>query len=447
MSVIFLIAGALFLGYALIYKPQIIAVVLFVVIIAQINVFNLRPLLTLALFGRILIDKKSRFDYPLFLSRTPVKLLIVLMLYSMMVAFWQNLFNYDLFKGELDTVILTFCIYYYFFRFGNANLLKTAVIISGLICFCDLAYTYAVFGSFPIHRLYFEIGGFSQHLSEEDLTAMANWNFFGEICGITFVYVLSDFVRSRSDNKYMIWLLPVMLMGVVMSTSRSSILGLLLISILIILNGINYKEQKRRISKIIALGFGAVFVGFLLMATVGKYVNLDAKFVEDISDRLLDEPMAILKKATGQSYNVQNLGSMDWREESAENAYASYMGFPLNEQLFGIGIRGFETRNIGHGYNAHNAFLLLLIENGIVGAGLYFLITLGTVIRAILLKNVSPALASVCFILIYGLGQNREWTEWTTYLFVFCLVAENEFIPWSKRNNHADLSQDKPVNL
>jgi hypothetical protein len=109
-----------------------------------------------------------------------------------------------------------------------------------------------------------------------------------------------------------------MFLGVLMSTSRSSILALLIVSILIILNGINYKEQKRRIAKIGSFSVGAVIIGFLLYATFGKYVNLDSKFVDEIISRMAQEPVAVLNRALGQSYDIHNLGSMDWREESSE---------------------------------------------------------------------------------------------------------------------------------
>lgn len=230
--------------------------------------------------------------------------------------------------------------------------------------------------------------------------------------------------------------MPIMFLGVMMSTSRSAIISMLIISILIVLNGINYKEQKRRLAKIGVFITGSAFVILLLFATIGKYINLDSKFIDDITSRLVQEPVAIIKKAFGQSYNINDLGSFDWREESADNAYAAYMNLPFVEQFFGIGIRGFEARDLGHGYNAHNAFLLLLIENGILGALIYFIIVLGTIIQSVLRRNFSPSLAVVCFILIYGLGQNREWTNWTTFIFVFCIVAEIQFRYMRTKDEH-----------
>ena len=430
MSLIFLFAGAVLFGFALIRKPELVAVVLFTLIIARVNFdlkglpLNLRAIMSLALFARILADKSKQEPYPAFVGNPFVKILIFFLIYVIFVSFSQDLFTVDLLKESISTVLTTFCMYYFFFKSGNADQLKSALIAAGIICFADLAYTYIVFGTFPVHRIYFLFTGIDNNLSDEEMDLLTNWNFFGQICGLCFVYCLSEYVRNRSANKLTLWVLPFMLMGVLMSTSRSSILALLIVSILIILNGINYQEQKRRIAKIGSFSLGAVIIAFLLYATFGKYVNLDSKFVDEIIARMAQEPVAVLNRALGQSYDIHNLGSMDWREESSENAYTAYMNMNFREQLFGIGSGGFEARNYGHGYNAHNAILLLLIENGIIGFGIYLLLVGGTIVQCIINRNFSPSLAAVCFILIYGLGQNREWTSIITLLFVICMAAE-----------------------
>jgi O-antigen ligase len=119
------------------------------------------------------------------------------------------------------------------------------------------------------------------------------------------------------------------------------------------------------------------------------------------------------------------------------------MNLNFREQLFGIGNGGFEARNYGHGYNAHNAILLLLIENGILGFSIYVLLVGGTIVQCIVNKNFSPSLAVVIFILIYGLGQNREWSSITTLLFVTCMTAELRMLRLKKYE--AASMADKPV--
>jgi hypothetical protein len=443
LSYIILLAAAAFFMYALIHKPEIVAVLLFTIVLTQLNITFLRPVLTLALFGRIIVDKKTRAKYPAFLTLPYVKLLTVFLIYGLFISLWQELYNYDLLKGDIDTVMLSYCVYHFYFKHENADQLQNALIITGLICFADLAYTYIVFGSFPIHRLFNLITGIPEDVGEEEISSGANWNFYGQMCGMCFVFILSDFVKFRSLNKFKVWLLPIMLLGVFMSTSRSAILALLIITILIIINGINYKEQKRRLAKVGVFAIGAAMIGFLLLALLGKYINLNTKVLDEISSRLTEEPVAMLQKAMGQSYNVNSLGSMDWREESAENAYAAYLNLPLTEQIFGIGIRGFESRKLGHGFNAHNATLLLLIEYGMVGFALFFLLIGGIIIQSFSQKNASPSLMVIIFIIIYGLGQNREWTSWTMFLFVFCVVAELQLIRVKKQFRSIELSSRK----
>lgn len=429
MHILFLFGGVALFMYLLIRKPELIAVLLFTLIIARINFdlkglpLNSRAAISLVLLGRILMDNIQSKIYS-FLGNPTSKLLIIFLVYIIFVSLSQDLFTMDLLKESISSVLAVFFIYYFFLKNHNADQLKAAVIASGLICFADLVYTYVVFGGFPMHRLSDEYASSDFSGSYYEVLNGPNWNFFGQVCGMSFVFLLSDIIKNRSSKKYTTWLLPVMLLGVLMSTSRSALLGLLVVSILIILNGINYREQKRKIAKIGAFFLGSAVIGLLMFSIFGKYLNLDSKFIDDLISRMSDEPVAIFNKALGQPYNVNNLGSMYWREESSENAYAAYMNLNLNEQIFGIGSTGFEVRDLGQGYNAHNATLLLLIENGLVGFVLFLLLVGGTIIQSILRKNFSPSLAVVIFTIIYGLGQNREWTSITTYLFLFCVVAE-----------------------
>jgi hypothetical protein len=70
VSVIVLIIGAVLFFYSLIKKPEIIAVLLFTLIIARINFdlpgmpLNTRAIVSLALFGRIIMDKETQAKYP-----------------------------------------------------------------------------------------------------------------------------------------------------------------------------------------------------------------------------------------------------------------------------------------------------------------------------------------------------------------------------------------------
>ncbi len=374
MSLWLLLGGALFL-YVLFYRPEIIAVLLFTLIIANINFdlkglpLNLKAVITILLFGRIIAIRTGDKPYPSFLSNAAVKCLLVYMAYVLVISTMFDLFSMDLLKQAFSTCIASFCVYHYFFHSYNDNYLKIALILSGSICFADLAYTYIHFGSFPVRRIYLQyIDAPAEMAASDDETGgFINWNFFGQICGMCFIFLFNDFIKDRLLHKLMILLLPVMFLGVLMSTSRSTLLGIIVMSIVLILNAIKYKDQKNRVYKIGALCIGTIFIGILLFSLLGKYINLDSSFVDQIVARLTEEPVALIRKTFGYSYNVNNMGPMAWREEASSNAYGEFLRLNFTEQLFGIGNGGFIQRNLGNGLNPHNGLLLILIEDGIVG--------------------------------------------------------------------------------
>ncbi|HVY76293.1 MAG TPA: O-antigen ligase family protein [Puia sp.] len=440
LKLLILFVGVAGFFYLLVRKPEYIAAILFTLVIARVNFdlkgmpMNTRALVTLALFGRIIIDKPVQREFSSFLKLHYIKLLIAFLTYVLFISLWQDTFKADMLKETIAIILASFCLFHFVKKMGNVNVVKWATLASGLICFADLAYTYKVYGNFPMHRLYYILNGTADSLSDDDLDAMANWNFFGQICGMAFVYVFTDYVKNRTGNKYILLLLPVMLGGVMMSTSRSAILGLLVVSILVVLNSLNYHEQKRKVFRLGGFIVGMAIVGVLLFSAVSKLVSLDSSFLDQITSRLTDEPVAVFRKTMGLSYNVNNLGPMAWREESAENAYSAYLNLPIVEQFFGIGTGGFELRNLGHGLNAHNATLLLLIESGIFGFLLFFSLVGGTIIKSISARNVSPSLAVVCFILVYGLAQNRDWTSFIMCLYVVCNITELEMLKPAKKS-------------
>jgi hypothetical protein len=433
--------------YLLINKPEIVAVVFFTMVISKINFdlkglpLNSKAIMSLAMFFRVLMDKKA-IKFSTFLANPTTKLLIIFLTYVIFISLSQDLFTMDLLKESISSILAAFFVYHYFLKLHNNNQLKYAMIASGLICFADLVYTYVVFGGFPMHRLSDNYASNEYGTDYVEDIEGPNWNFFGQTCGMCFVFMLSDLIKYKSEKKIAFLLLPIMLLGVLMSTSRSALLGLLVVVILIILNGINYREEKKRIAKITVFIVGTALTGILLFAIFGKFLNLNSRFIDEMISRMSDEPVAILKKSLGQQYNINNLGSMYWREESSEIAYSAFLNLDLREQLFGIGNTGFEARSLGHGFNAHNATLLLLIENGLIGFFLFFLLVGGTVIQSLRMKNFSPSVSVVLFTIVYGLGQNREWTSITTYIFLFGIVSEIQLLRMGYHINAAKEIKD-----
>jgi hypothetical protein len=435
--VVLILLGGLFV-YVLIYKPELIAILLFTLTIANVNFdlsglpLNTRAIITLALFGRILADKKGLVKYPPFLRQSAVKILIIYFLYILFISFGQGIFTMELLKLSVSTILTVFCVYHYFFTSNDDRLLKAGLILSGLICVADLIYTYTVFGSFPVQRLYLLITGTSNDESSMDYYE-TNHNFFGQICGMCFVFLFTDVIKNRNAKPYTLLLLPIMFLGVLMSTSRSALMGMIVILLIIIIKGISSREQRKRAYRIAGFSIMAIIAVILAFTAMNHYFNLDSKFMNQIGARLVDEPVAILKRSMGKNYNIDNMDSMDWRGEAAADAYDAYLHLDITEQVFGIGSGGFLARDLGHGLNPHNGVLLILIETGLVGFLLYLFIISSVILKSVKLNNISPSLAVLGFILVYGVGQNQELTSLTTFLFVVTLIAENQHILAEKR--------------
>lgn len=431
--ILILLFGAAVFFYLLVYRQEVFAAALFTLIIADVNIdipgspLNSRALMTIALFGRIMLDREHRNTYPVFASRPSVFFFFLYMGLTLFISYAYDLYTFDLLKVVISTILATYCAYHFYFKVGNTFVIKAAIIASGLICFADLAYTYGVFGSFPVRRLSNLITGKEIEVDPNNiLLSDSNHNFFGQVCGMAFVFVFADIIKNPRAHKYEIILIPVMLLGVVMSTSRSALMSLIVVAVIIGFSSFRYQEQRKKVIRITVFMTGAALTAMLLFSTIAMSLNLDSKFVDELVNRLAEEPIAIIQKAMGQSYNVQNLGSMDWRKEAAAEAYNNYTRLELKEQFFGIGEGGYIQRNLGHGLNTHNGVLLILVQYGIFGF-LVYLFSIGTaLVPAVIRKNVTASFGVILFILLYGVGQNQEMTSVTTFLFVVHLVAENE---------------------
>jgi hypothetical protein len=392
-------------------------------IIADVNLemialpLNLRAIISLALFGRIVLDKKLSGN-PSFFVDVNALFMLAYVIYIVLVSFPYGLLDIDLIKNSFLAFIAAYCGYHIFFKTGDYRYLKISIILAGLICFSDLVYTYKVYGGFPVRRLY---SIFSDKLVE------TNWNFFGYICGVSFVFLLNDFIHDHLNNKLIVLLLPVMLLGVIMSTSRSALLGLFVVSIVLFWNALRSRDKGNKIVNLLLIFLGCFIIVLLVFQGLKGLFHIDSSFVDKIMARLIDEPIAVLNKQLGNQYNVQALDSMEWREESSANAFDAFLNLSTIEQFFGIGMGGFLARDLGFGLNPHNGFLKILIETGIIGTMLYMLLILFMGRQSGLLKNHSSVLVAIAFIWVYCIGQNGEMTSTLIYLFIGTLIAQNKY--------------------
>jgi hypothetical protein len=432
LSLIILVIGGLFL-LALILKPEIIAVLFFTITIADINFelgglpVNVRALTGILLFLRTLIpDKKNK--YPSFFS-TEARFIIFFIFYTVLVTIAYDLVDTAFIKTSGLTAISVYCGYHYFYKKRDYTYLKISLILSALICFSDLIYTYSVIGKFPVQRIYQSLLNTPLAVDDKgDYVEVINHNFYGLICGMCFVFLLNEFINKRTANKITLLLLPLMFLGVLMSTSRSTLLGIVGISIFLIGRQLRSRAHSKNAVKLIIMGVSVLFLSLFLFTSLQIYFNLSSAFIDNITGRLVDEPVAVFNKHMGFNYHAQSLDAMEWRGEASSNAFEAFLNLKFTEKFFGIGFWGFVVRDLGrNNLPPHNGMLLLLIESGIVGLCMYALLIISIIRKSLkTYVNISPIVTALIFIIIYCIGQNGELTSSITFLFVVSLIVQNK---------------------
>ena len=421
--------GACLFFYLLVHRPELIAILFFTLTIADLNLelpglpVKIRAIIGVILFVNIIIFKQKN-SYRPFLKVPEIQGILFMISYFFLISWGTGSLDPAISKTLLLSIITVYCGYYFYTISSDNSVLKTSLYISGFICFADLVYTYLFIGSFPVQRL---TTLFIPTTAASEMEGFeVNHNFFGCINGICFLVLLNDYINDKIKNKLVLILLPLNFLGVLMSTSRSSLVAVLVIALILSINSFRNAGHAKRTYKVLGLSFGIIAIAIVSFISFRSLLNLDTKFLENITMRMTEEPVAVMRKRLGYNYNIQDLDAMDWREEAAKIAYSVYEKLPLNQQIFGIGKGAYLQRNMGHNdLNPHNGILLILIETGLVGFISYTLL-IASILKKSLKNKFTSMLLVMVFMIIYSIGQNEEITGATTLLFMSTLIAENE---------------------
>lgn len=411
----------------LIQKPEWLLLIYFALTISAVN-FDLpigniryRPILAILLFSRSFMD--DRMQVLQFFQRAGYRLIFMFFLYIILLSWGKDTLRPDVLRLVLLSIMTAYLGFYAYSIKQSTQIIEAAIVVSGIICLADLVYTYKVIGNFPVQRIYYLFFPNAALMEEMNDT---NHNFYGFICGIGFVMLFARYIWGGSNwGKWSFFIMPLLFLGVLMSTSRSSLLGLVFAILFILYTGARQEETKRKVFTtvgVMGISVGAILFLFIMLQS---FFDLDSVFLSNISFRLVEEPIAVIRKNLGLSYNVQNLDAMDWRSESAGLAWDAYTRLSIDEQLSGVGIGGYLQRNLGqNGLNPHNGILYILLEAGLIGSILYGALFYLSV-QSGLQKGITPMLLVLIFILFYSLGQNEELISATAMLFISTLFAGN----------------------
>lgn len=419
-----MIAGGWFF-YALIRKPDWLAIMFFTVAIADINFdppgspLNFRTLLCFIVIIRLMFEK-TRVPGPTFFN-VPTNLFIVgFAIYVIGVTHYHDLLLMSVVTELIISMLCVFLAYYYYMRENGYQIFKISLIIAGFICLADLAWTYKQGYGLYIQRVYYLF---------TPAWEVINHNFFGYIGASAFVFLLSDYLARKGERyKFNLWLLPFMFLTVMLSTSRSALLIMVIISVVLMAKAMLSKENSTKAYKLVVVALSCLVLCLCLFQMLSAVFGLNSEFLETIASRLIEEPLAIINRALGKDFDAASLDSMDWRAEASEIAYQAFTEkITRSEQIFGIGNDGFMERGLGYlgTYAAHNGILLMLIEFGIIGFTWFHLILISLVVKTSRKGYFSPLSVVLVFIFLYVISHNRETTSLFAYLLLGTMVGES----------------------
>ncbi|MCP4971918.1 MAG: hypothetical protein GY932_15165, partial [Arcobacter sp.] len=246
----------------------------------------------------------------------------------------------------------------------------SAIIVTGVLSTADLVLTYFTSGHLFVTR-------FLDVLIKSEYSTEMNHNFFGMLIGIAFITVYMISFTQKTKKIFFYSLFAVFALGIIVSTSRGTMLAVL---VSVTIGTIIFPEKRFDPKKVIFLGIKLILF-FSIVIFSYSYImtnmNIKSKFANQIYYRLVEEPMSIFdgKVTKYKSNESKKEGTIRWRLNKAQRDLEEFSIIPsLPTQFFGFGYNGYynisETLWLRgkhlYQYAAHNGYVILIIERGII---------------------------------------------------------------------------------
>jgi len=384
-SAILVVLALLFFA---IERPYVVAAVLVFCFVYRFNVelpgpLDARGLLTLFLLGRLfLFDNHNYQLVRKYLFRNFNFALLVLFL---LISFYTTYSYYGELKEQVQLVfLLLVSIILGFIIIINGQGQKVflrAIVFSGVLSTIDLLWSIIKYGTLNIRSLLKTV------LLHESLNEYSAYNHgtLALICCFALVMVYFSYIKKQMPRLVSAPLILFLSLGVIISTSRSTIIAMIFAFVILF---IVQKEIQFNLKKIMRMvfGFALFFISFyFIYNALLSSGDFKMSFIDETYYRLYEEPMSLLggnEKKVFDEYGDAKVRNSEWRYNRSMKGLAKYSRLNLKIQMFGLGIGGYENKNFGEDYSrgytlgAHNGYLLILIERGIIGLLIYIYIIL-----------------------------------------------------------------------
>ncbi len=261
-----------------------------------------------------------------------------------------------------------------------------------------------------------------------------NHNALGVICAFALLIVFISFVKKQITKKVAFILTLVLTLGLLLSTSRSALLAVILVSLIMFLV---QKEIKLNPNKVFISFFGLfIFLisFYFIYNGLLKSGSIQSSLVDQTYYRLYEEPMSLFGGNEDKVFNkfgVEQEGNARWRMNRALSDLSKYTTLDLEIQLFGLGVQGYLYSNYG-GDNAspHNGYVLILIERGITGLLIFILVIVNLSYRSFKLIRQNfinlPMIYILLALVFYTIGQNSELTNYIAFLIIGAVIGNTK---------------------
>ena len=395
--------------------------------------FDARGLLTLILFARLfLFDKRNYLLTIRFLLRDLSAILLSIFIivcfyttYSFYGDFWQLIKSHILL---FVSIILGFII---IINGQGRKVFYNAIVVAAIFSTVDLLYSTIVYGSLNVRSI---LNSLLLHNYKT-----INHSDVALICSYALVLTFLFFIRKQTPKTIAVPLMLVFSIAILFSTSRSTLVAIIPVFIIVFLV---QREIQFNLNKVFTSFLGVIlfFVSFYIiynaLLSSGEFKS---SFLDNTYYRLYEEPMSILGGNKNKVFDKQGEakeGTTEWRLKRTQLGLSKFSKLNLKTQLFGIGEGGYEDKNFGEDFSfgyaldAHNGYVLLLVERGIFGFSLYVFIIIYLSFKSFKLLRQGlidvPIIYILLFLAIYCIGQNGELTNNMAFIFLGATIANTK---------------------
>ncbi len=451
-AVLLIVAILIFLS---IERPYIFAfLMLFMLCYRRTNLelpgpLDARGLMTIVLFARLFLFDKQNFNLVkrfLFQDLTSLLLLIFII-----AGFYTTYSNFGGLIAQLKysfllivSLILGFII---MINGQGRKVFYNAILLAALLSIIDLIYTFIFYGNLDIRSLFKTI------LLHDH--SIVNQNDVGLLCGYALIMTFIFNIRQQLNRAISIPLMLLLGLGILLSTSRSTLIAV--VPVLIIISLVQ-REIQFNIKKVMTafLGTALFLVSFYFiynaLLTSGEFKS---SFVDKAYYRLYEEPMSLIggndQKVFNQ-YGKAQEGTTRWRLNRSMKDLVKYSRLDLKTELWGLGEGGYvikdfaEDYNLVHPISSHNGYILILVERGIIGLLLFILVIVNLSIKSFKLlrqRSISlPIIYVLLTLVFYAIGQNAELTQTLAFTLLGAAIASTKetLVSEYQAENNPDIS-------